>query len=88
MNVFSVYVLIKKGNPIYIGCTQDVKRRISQHKKNHSFDKYVVIKNYQNKRDAFNAENSILRFCSLFLEIDLKNSLDVSLTHKKLYINE
>ena len=86
MNKYSVYVLIKEGSPIYVGCTMDIKRRVSQHRVVKSFDTYKIVKSYDNKQDADNAENAILRYEALFGLSDLKNKKDQSLSHTSNYI--
>lgn len=85
MNKYSVYVLIKDFKPIYVGCTMDVKRRIKQHQKTRDFDKYRVVKSYKTKEEAFNAENAILRFSTMFYPNNLKNAKDVNILHQNLY---
>lgn len=75
----SVYVLIKHGNPVYVGYTSNIKRRINRHKKDKSFDGYIVIKTYENKELALNAESSIIRFLSIF-----KNSYNVNAKYDSL----
>lgn len=87
MDNYSVYVLIKKGNPIYLGCTKDVKRRITQHRKNKEFDTYRVIKSYNNSKDAFQCENAILRFSTMFYPNNLKNAKDKNILYSNIYKN-
>lgn len=63
----SVYLLIKDGNPIYVGCSSNVISRIRSHRfKGKEFDKYIILKVYDSKRDALLAENAIIHFISLY----------------------
>jgi hypothetical protein len=84
-NKFSVYVLILENNPVYVGCSNNVKNRISHHKTNKKFDRYIIIKEYQSKKDALIAENALIRYLSIFVDTNIVNSLDINLLHKRLY---
>jgi hypothetical protein len=76
---FSVYVLVKNKKPIYVGCTNNIKIRLSKHRLNKDFDEYIIIKKYATKKEALIAENSIIRFISLFGDDNWKNSKDFQL---------
>ena len=56
------------GKPIYVGCCIDINRRTKSHRRNKAFDYSIIIKKYDCKKDALIAENSIIRFMSLFDE--------------------
>jgi hypothetical protein len=66
MTKYSVYLLVKDKKPIYVGCSVNVKNRISHHRKTKEFDNYYILKEYKNKKEALVAENSIIRFISVF----------------------
>jgi len=76
---YCVYVLIKDKNPIYVGCSGNLKTRLSNHKKLKDFDSHIVIKRYDNKKSALIAENSIIRFISIFGDGIWLNSLNIHL---------
>ena len=62
-----LYVLIKDKKPIYVGVTNDIKRRKQQHKQSgKAFDKMVVMKKYKQKKDAYIAENILIRYNGKF----------------------
>lgn len=63
---FTLYILIKNDKPIYVGCTSNLGRRIKTHRSSKDFDDYIVLKEYDNKYDALTAENSLIRFISMF----------------------
>tara|TARA_R100001244_G_scaffold111328_1_gene82348 strand:+ start:515 stop:796 length:282 start_codon:yes stop_codon:yes gene_type:complete len=63
---FKVYILIKNKKPVYIGCTNNIKNRISSHKQEKDFDEYLILKSYKTKKEALTAENSLIRFISYF----------------------
>jgi predicted GIY-YIG superfamily endonuclease len=63
---YKVYVLIKNDNPIYVGVTTNIKQRIENHKRTKDFDSYVIIKKYDDKKEALAAECGIIRYLSLF----------------------
>jgi len=75
-----LYALIKKNKPVYVGVSSNIRNRIKQHKRNgKDFDKYVIIKRFDDKKKAFIAENSIILFNSLF---------DLGLTNMKFLTYE
>lgn len=78
-----VYALIKDSNPIYVGCTSNIKRREFAHKKNKTFDFLFVIKKYDNKKDALCAENAIIRFLSILECPIIENGLFENLFWEK-----
>ena len=38
-----IYFLLNKGNVVYIGKTRNIKQRLSQHRKNKTFDNYLTM---------------------------------------------
>ena len=81
-----VYALIKNGNCVYIGCTSNINKRIVSHKETKDFDSHTIIKSYNSKKDALNAENAIIRFIGHFKQPGNTNkpfTLDVA---KMLYL--
>lgn len=54
------YILISNNNIIYIGCSSNLYKRLYQHKRNKSFDKILLIE-FENKKDAFNNENCLIK---------------------------
>lgn len=61
-----LYALIKNDNPIYIGVTCCLTSRLKKHKIDKDFDSFIVIKSYENRKEALNAECGIIRYLSLF----------------------
>ncbi len=66
--MFYVYLLINNStNEKYIGCTNDLKRRMNEHNsnKNHSTSRetgnwlLIYYEAYQSKEDAFNREKRL-----------------------------
>ncbi len=78
-NNFSVYVLVKNKKPIYVGCTNNIKNRLSKHKLQKDFDEYIIVKKYTTKKECLIAENSIIRFISLFGDDNWVNAKDCQL---------
>ena len=76
---FSVYVLVKNKKPIYVGCSNNIENRLSKHKSNKDFDEHIIIKTYATKKEALIAENSIIRFISLFGDSNWTNAKDCQL---------
>ncbi len=71
---YCLYVLIKNKKPIYVGVTVNCEKRKRQHKlKGKDFDRLVIIKFYDTKKDALIAENSLIRFNGMF-NLGLENS--------------
>lgn len=65
-NEWCVYILIKEKKPIYVGCSVNLYNRLISHKKNKDFTDYIILKKYNNKKDAYCAENALIRFISIF----------------------
>lgn len=78
-----LYVLIKDSKCVYVGCTSDINRRKNQHKKNKIFDEIYILKTYSTKLLCLNAENSIIRFLTLFGDGNWYNAEDVLLSNKR-----
>ena len=76
--MYNLYVLTKDSKPIYVGVTTNITQRKRKHKLTKSFDSMKIIKRYKDKKLAYAAENSLIRFNGLF-DIGLlnaKHSLD------------
>lgn len=76
---YCVYILVKDKKPIYVGCTFNIRSRISKHKTNKSFDEFIILKRYKDKKEALTAENSLIRFLSIFGGNEWINSKDILL---------
>ena len=63
---YHVYVLIKDSKPVYVGCSVNVKNRISCHKKTKDFSHYIIIESFNNKKEAFAAERMLIKYNSIF----------------------
>jgi putative endonuclease len=65
--VFYVYILSSKSRVLYIGKTNDIKRRIFQHKskaldgftKKYNVDRLVYFEDYESELDAINRERQL-----------------------------
>lgn len=78
---YYVYILLKDKNPIYIGSTKNVSIRISQHRKTKDFDNFYVLSSYSNKKDSLIAENSLIRFVSVFGDDKWLNGKNIHLLY-------
>lgn len=86
-NDYCVYVLTNKGKAIYIGCTKDIKRRLTEHKENKEFDKHIVIKKTISKKEAYSIENTLINFVTLFGDSNWYNSENIVLSNiRDLYL--
>lgn len=81
--MWHLYVLIRNSKCVYVGSTSNIDRRKKQHKKNKVFDELFVLKSYDSKELCFNAENSIIRFLTLFGDGDWYNAEETLLTYKR-----
>lgn len=82
MKRYIVYCLVKNGRPYYVGVT--TKRRLRLRLKEHKaakkdFDTHLILKDYKTKKEAFLAENAIIKLHSVF---------DINLVNAKLPIDE
>lgn len=85
---YHVYVLVNETKPIYVGFTMCISNRIKQHKSHgKKFTGHVVVKTYDNKKDALIAENSLIRYLSIFGEDYNVNAKHVDLEARKMYLN-
>ena len=71
---YSVYFLLN-GNcePIYVGVSSDVKKRVKQHLKEKNFKSYMVLYKSYNKKDCLAIERAIVMFASAFGYIPLNS---------------
>lgn len=88
MEKHKVYALIKNSKCVYVGCTSNIKNRLSKHKSDKDFDTHVVIKSYKKRKDALLAENSIIRFLGFFHDQYTLNSLNLIDVCKMEWIKE
>ena len=79
MKKYCVYLLIKDKKPVYIGCSVNLKNRLKSHRLSKDFDSYIVLKQYNDKKQALSAENALIRFISIFGGGDWLNSKDKDL---------
>lgn len=78
MKYWHLYVLIYNKKAIYIGVTNCINKRKSQHiASGKIFTSIKTIKKYQLKEDALLAENVLIRFNGMF-DIGLQNAKHVS----------
>lgn len=82
MSMYVVYCLVKDLKPCYVGVTP--KHRVSTRVKEHKalgkiFDTYLVIKEYNTKKEALIAENAIIKLHSIF---------DIGLVNGKILIDD
>lgn len=83
---FGVYVLTKNKKPVYVGCTANLSMRLNYHKRFKDFDNYIVLKQYQDKKQALTAEQSIILFLSVFGDKDVLNGRYKNLTASALFL--
>lgn len=79
MKKYYVYLLIKDKKPVYIGCSVNLKNRLKSHRLSKDFDSYIVLKQYNDKKEALSAENALIRFISIFGGEEWLNSKDFQL---------
>lgn len=73
-----IYVLLLNNSPIYVGKTNNLKNRISNHSKKILFDNYLVIGHYYSEDQAMIAERSAISSLSIFTKLLNKNTLGYS----------
>ena len=61
-----VYELVRNGQTVYIGITNDLKRREQEHREDKQFDKMQVIKGPCTREEAEKMESVQLRLFSFF----------------------
>jgi len=83
---YHVYILIKDGKAVYIGCSGNMQKRINQHRRVKDFDKFTTLKTYKTKKEALIAENAIIRFLTLFGDGDWYNAENIILCFKREFL--
>jgi len=82
---YCLYVLMLDKKPVYVGISKNPFRRSLQHKiDGKNFDRYHIIKSYDNKKEALAAENSLIRFNGLF-DIGLTNAKHTQDVEKRIF---
>ena len=87
-NRYSVYALVKNGECVYIGCSMNPQQRKFQHKKDKDFDKLVVIKSRLERKNAYNIENGIIEFLTLFGNGNWYNAEKILTQCRRFYLRE
>ena len=83
---YQVYVLINETTPIYVGCTSCISTRVKAHRsRGKKFTDYVIVKSYDNKKDALIAENSLIRYLSIFGNPENVNGKFCDLSYSTMY---
>jgi hypothetical protein len=85
VKIYCVYILIKDKKPIYVGSSSNIDNRIIKHKKTKDFDEFCILKKYETKKESLIAENSLIRFISIFGGKEWVNSKDQNLLHKGFF---
>lgn len=75
MNNYCVYVLLNESNVVYIGITNDISRRISQHKSLNKikFDNYRIMISNCSEIYAKLIESLLIEFGTIVLMLKLEN---------------
>lgn len=72
-----VYILVNKkiNAPIYVGVSTNVIRRLYKHWADKSFDSYLILESFDNKKEAYAAERGIIKYLSIFQNENICNGL-------------
>lgn len=63
---YCVYVLFYQSKPVYVGCTSQMRIRLSQHKKNGKvFNTYSILELFEHKKEALAFERGIIKYLTL-----------------------
>ena len=60
----SVYLLFKEMNVVYVGCTNNLNRRIRKHLKDKDFDSFVEIDRFKTRSEALRSERMLIKLFS------------------------
>lgn len=82
--IYKVYVLVKDGKAVYVGCTTNINTRKSQHRKDKDFDTLRVIKSCNDKKTAYAIENALITFLTLFGDGEWYNAENIIHSFDKL----
>jgi len=70
---YDVYILIKDGKIIYVGCTSNLSKRVLSHRKDKDFDSVSRLYFSDVKRDALRVERLFTMFVGQFCNPELLN---------------
>jgi len=93
MKVYTLYVLFNKKTkmPYYIGLSGNLTQRLQQHKSkgwlNFVDNDVYFIETFESKREALAAERCLIKFFSIFPNVEIRNGLYVNLGSKVYYKN-
>ena len=80
---YKVYVLIRNGKAVYVGCSKNVPQRLSYHKKLKDFDNHIILKSYKTRKDALSVENGLIKFITLFGDGNWYNAEEILLSYER-----
>ena len=83
---YCVYVLIYNSNPIYIGFTSNIPNRIKAHRRDKKFNSYIIIEKTKDRKIALSIERGLIKFISLFNNVNIINAKYDSIEAYKHYI--
>jgi hypothetical protein len=55
-----VYILFKNETPIYVGCSNNIKARLRNHKKTKEFDSYSIVFSNAERCKSLDVERSLI----------------------------
>ena len=86
---WTLYVLVSKTKPVYVGVTSNIEGRTLRHKqKGKGFDKVLEIETFSNKKEAFAAERCLIKYLSVFSDYENLNVKYVRFESMKPYLKD
>lgn len=84
IKIWSVYFLYLNSEIIYIGCTSNIKQRMSSHKQKRKFDSYSIHYYSSDKDRAESVEKILIRFSKMHTDLKLENKQTHNYYKKKI----
>lgn len=69
----SVYLLLKEGAVVYVGCSQSLNRRIRKHLKDKDFDSFVEVDRFRTREEALRNERILIKLFSKLSKAPILN---------------
>lgn len=69
----SVYLLLKEEAVVYVGCSQNINRRIRKHLKDKDFDSFVEVDRFKTRSEALRNERILIKLFSKLIGSTILN---------------
>lgn len=84
--IYHLYVLINVDEPVYVGLSCNVQQRKAQHRSNGKvFTRHIILESFKDKQRGLDAERAIIKYLSVFPNINNVNGRYIHLEYSALF---